>query len=499
MKPLMMAAAAAMGTVIMTPSSRPAVRQWEPSRGRWAGDAAGESALVTGERRDFDVRADVTLGKGAVLTLAFRAAFTDDKPAAFTGPFVTLDEAGDTITLGERGGDGKLTVHSRRRWPVIPDRPHRFRVVVRGGRVRAFFDALHAMPKEAWPKVDMDLPIGPSGRLAFLVTSGEVHADKMAVSSPKPEARAGATYTNLGGLVPDCADPGILFDKGTYYLYGTGGRGIRVYTSRDLVHWSAPAGVAGGYALAPEDSWGQRWWWAPEVIKVGDRYVMNYSVQERLAVAFSKSPLGPFVNEPKQPFHADLGEIDSHVFTDDDGKRYLFFVRFNQGNRIAVAELGPDLRSIRDDTFKEILKQSQPWERDPVVEGPWVLKHKGTYYLTYSGDGYTSPGYGVGYATAPSPYGPWTKWAYNPVLQNTSQVHGPGHHSIAPSPDGREMFIVYHTHFAPGRVQPRKVAIDRIRFAPNPEGGPDILEVCGPTLTPQPMPSGAPAAKENSK
>ena len=67
---------------------------------------------------------------------------------------------------------------------------------------------------------------------------------------------------------------------------------------------------------------------------------------------------------------------------------------------------------------------------------------------------------------------------------------------MAPSPDGKEMFIVYHTHFAPGQVQPRKMNIDRMRFAPNPEGGPDILEVYGPTLTLQPMPSGAPAMKE---
>jgi hypothetical protein len=499
MKPLLLAAAAALGTVVMTQPPQTSTQTWKPATKAWEGTAGGESALVTGEHDDFDARTDVTLKKGAVLTLAFRAAFRDDQPTAYAGRFVMLDEAADTVTLGDRSDDGNVVIISRRNWPVIPDRPHRLRVIAQGSRVRVFFDAIHAMPKQPWPKMDVDIPCSPTGRLAFIVASGSVRAEKIAIARPKSEVPAGRAYSNRGGLVPDCADPGVLFDKDTYYLYGTGGRGIRVYTSKDLVHWSAATGATNGYALVPEDSWGQRWWWAPEVIKVGDRYVMNYSVQERLAVAFSRSPLGPFVNDPKKPFHENLGEIDSHVFTDDDGKRYLFFVRFNQGNRIAVAELNPDLKSVKDETFKEILKQSQPWERDPVVEGPWVLKHKGTYYLMYSGDGYTSPGYGVGYATAPSPYGPWTKWAHNPILQNTSEVHGPGHHSIAPSPDGKEMFIVYHTHFAPGRVQPRKVAIDRIRFAPNPEGGPDILEVYGPTLTPQPMPSGARGIQEKSE
>jgi GH43 family beta-xylosidase len=97
----------------------------------------------------------------------------------------------------------------------------------------------------------------------------------------------------------------------------------------------------------------------------------------------------------------------------------------------------------------------------------------------------------VGYATAPSPTGPWTKYAYNPVLASNAYIHGAGHHAVTKSPDGKEMFIVYHTHLDTDTVGPRKLAIDRLRFAPNPDGGPDIMEVYGPTLTPQPMPSGA--------
>ena len=44
-----------------------------------------------------------------------------------------------------------------------------------------------------------------------------------------------------------------------------------------------------------------------------------------------------------------------------------------------------------------------------------MLKHKGTYYLMYSGTGADSPNYGIGYATSKSPTGPFVKYAGNPI------------------------------------------------------------------------------------
>ena len=67
----------------------------------------------------------------------------------------------------------------------------------------------------------------------------------------------------------------------------------------------------------------------------------------------------------------------------------------------------------------------------------------------------------------------------------------PGNGMFVKSPDGKELFIVYHTHFKPGQVGPRKMAIDRVRFKSARAGRPDIIVIDGPTSTPQPMPSGA--------
>jgi hypothetical protein len=48
---------------------------------------------------------------------------------------------------------------------------------------------------------------------------------------------------------------------------------------------------------------------------------------------------------------------------------------------------------------KILIHNDQPWE-GPVVEAPFMWKHAGRYYLFYSGNGYKSPEYAVGYAVA---------------------------------------------------------------------------------------------------
>jgi len=109
--------------------------------------------------------------------------------------------------------------------------------------------------------------------------------------------------------------------------------------------------------------------------------------------------------------------------------------------------------------------------------------------MTYSANNTGAPGYGVGYAVADRPLGPWVKSADNPLLSSRLEigVSSPGHNSIVASPDGKEMFIVYHSHAEPANPRgPRVVNIDRIFFDAS-----GALRVTGPTRSPQPMPSGA--------
>ncbi len=305
------------------------------------------------------------------------------------------------------------------------------------------------------------------------------------------ETTAAETYINP--ILAQCADPDVLYDNGTYYLYCTtptveGNSGIKVYTSTDLVNWTGQ-----GFAFTKGDGWGNAGFWAPDVIRREDTYYMYYTADEHLCVAVSDSPLGPFRQEVYEPMHEYIREIDAHAFYDEASDRYyLYFVRFTAGNVIWGAELNDDMKSIKEDTLIQISRADQGWDEDlmRVNEGPYMLVKDGKYYMTYSGSHFESINYGVGYAVADSPLGPFTKYEKNPIMQSDESVHGAGHHCVTQSPDGSELFIVYHCHYSLTVTDPRRLCIDRIQFSQDADGN-TVLEVKGPTVTPQEIPSAA--------
>ena len=329
-----------------------------------------------------------------------------------------------------------------------------------------------------------------------------------AIAHGDPPATATTTYTNPLPVPEHIADPFVFREGDTYYLYGTAARdGLLVWTSSDLVNWQ-PRGHA---YQRTDESWGRRDFWAPELFKHRDKYYLHFTANarerraadskdpvRRLVLAEGDSPLGPF-RQVKAPWFETSGRdvIDGHVFRDPrggqagDGKLYLYSVHLPQpgevGFEIHVRALGDDLTPATESTL--CITASEPWEGDNVNEGPFVLRHGETYLLTYSGMGYTSPDYAVGIATARSPLGPWTKSKAGPILKRGAGVSGPGHHSFIESPDGKEMFIVYHVHKNPDRPgDPRALAIDRVRIV---DGEVPTLKVDGPTTRPQSLPSGA--------
>ncbi len=61
---------------------------------------------------------------------------------------------------------------------------------------------------------------------------------------------------------------------------------------------------------------------------------------------------------------------------------------------------------------------------------------------------------------------------------------------MAESPDGKEMFMVYHSHHDLNNTEPRQLCIDRMQFTTDAAGN-TVLEVNGPTVSPQKLPSGS--------
>jgi GH43 family beta-xylosidase len=467
---------------------------WSVSEGQYAvNSGAGYKAVLDKKNfTDFSLEADVKITSGDEAGLIFRASNLADGANALDGYYLGIHAADQSSVLGKMTG-GNWTELASRKLPIHQNQWYHLKINANENHIQVYIDD-NPLNVNGYPKFDLvDDTHLATGKIGLRTWNADARFDNVKVSSYR-ENFSGPTYTN--SVLPDIADPYVLYYQGTYYLYGTTtnwsntSNGIKVYTSKDLVNWTEHEQLA----LNKADSWGNDRFWAPEVREKDGTFYMYYAVEERLAVATSQSPLGPFVQEVKQPMHPDIGEIDAHVFTDDNGKRYMYFVRFNNGNEIWAAELNDDMKTIKEDTLKFVIKPTQEWElsqKRPVAsinEGPFVIKHNGTYYLTYSGNHFESPDYGVGYATAPTPMGPWTKYAYNPIMKSNSVVPGAGHHSLIYSPDGSELFMVYHTHYNVSTTEPRKLAIDRVHFVPQ-ESGPDAMEVWGPTITPQLMPS----------
>ena len=149
--------------------------------------------------------------------------------------------------------------------------------------------------------------------------------------------------------------------------------------------------------------------------------------------------------------------------------------------------MNDDLLSYDKDSATYLFRAEEEWElRDSsVVEGPFVLKHNGKYYLTYSANHTRSEDYAVGCAVSEHPMGPFERVSYNPILKKSEALNGTGHHSFTTSKDGRELVCVYHAR--PGRDTKcaRLTCVDRAAFESNPNGGDDILVVYGPTASMQ--------------
>ncbi|HZL09552.1 MAG TPA: glycoside hydrolase family 43 protein [Prolixibacteraceae bacterium] len=261
-------------------------------------------------------------------------------------------------------------------------------------------------------------------------------------------------------------DPFIMLWQGTYYAYGThAADGIEVFVSDDLLSWSVPEGIVDGLALKKADVWADRWFWAPEVYAVNGKFYMYYSADEHICVATSDSPLGPFKQEIQKPMIEDEKCIDNSLFIDDNGKPYLFFDRFNDGLNIWIAELEDDLIKLKPETMHACIHVSQPWEEvcPRVNEGSFVMKHEGVYFMTYSGNSFESPFYGIGVATATNINGPWTKYENNPALQKPGELVGIGHSAMFTDKEGK-LRIVFHAHNSSTKIHPRHMYIGTVRF-----------------------------------
>jgi hypothetical protein len=114
---------------------------------------------------------------------------------------------------------------------------------------------------------------------------------------------------------------------------------------------------------------------------------------------------------------------------------------------------------------KVVLANDLEWEGH-LIEGPWVTRQQGRYWLFYAGNDFSTPAYGIGVAVADHPFGPYVKQP-RPLLRSTRSWTAPGHASVAPGLDGAPQLFFHAFHPGTGGYNVfRALLTARLSFGP---------------------------------
>lgn len=286
-------------------------------------------------------------------------------------------------------------------------------------------------------------------------------------TSTAPENPAAIANPVIDANFPDPA--AIKAADGYYYVYATQGevggkmQNIQTARSRDLRTWERLSD-----ALPVKPVWASRTqdFWAPHVSAHDGTYYLYYSAKPDialedkksglcLAVATATRPEGPFTDIGR-PLQCGDGFINIDPMAYDDpatGKRLLYW---GSGfGPIKVQELASDRISFAPRSkpidLVAVIKADDPTNYQRLIEGAWITKKNGYYYLFYSGDNCCGPNahYAVMVARSRSATGPFETLAdvtgakHSVILEADQSWIAPGHNAVIQDEEGRH-WILYH-------------------------------------------------------
>ena len=259
-------------------------------------------------------------------------------------------------------------------------------------------------------------------------------------------------------------DPFVMRYNGRYYLYSTNHE-MHCWTSEDLVNWTYV-----GLCADVEQVYDA---WAPEVTYYNGTFYMSTAPFNGQGpyILTSDSPTGPFTYASK---NIDLW-FDASIFIDDDGKWYMYIP--HSGDTLHALKMdSPTTVEAWTNTDLRLNVASGAW-----TEGPYVIKHKDTYFMTYCGGGVSNPSYQIHYATTDGDLMKFKAAENYPLIINTDLNNYPatGHNSMVTGPNLDSLYIVYHSMLG---NQPRVMMLDPLYINGN------YMQAMAPTYTAQQAP-----------
>jgi xylan 1,4-beta-xylosidase len=227
------------------------------------------------------------------------------------------------------------------------------------------------------------------------------------------------------------ADPVIVNHKGEYFLFVTISGGY--WHSKDLVNWTY---------IVP-NKWPMEDMCAPAAMSVKDTLYLFQSTFEQRPIFYSLEPEKGnllFYNRWLPRLPNEVGPWDPALFYDEELNKWFMYWGSSNVYPLYGSELDKHKRLSYKGEYKPMLylqPEEHGWERfgrdhrssiKPFMEGAWMTKHNGKYYLQYGAPGTEFNVYANGTYVADHPLGPFTYAPYNPVSYKPGGfVTGAGH------------------------------------------------------------------------
>ena len=231
------------------------------------------------------------------------------------------------------------------------------------------------------------------------------------------------------------ADPAVVEFRGEYYMFVT--RSWGYWHSKDLLNWDF---------ITPE-----KWYFegcnAPAAHNYKDSilYVCG-NPSGAMSILYTDNPKRGDWKAVPSVLH-DLQ--DPALFIDDDERAYMYW---GSSNRWPIRGKELDMKNKflpiakKPDSLLFLRPDIHGWERfgenhtsdiKPFIEGAWMTKHNGKYYLQYAAPGTQFNVYGDGVYVGKSPLGPFQYAAHNPFCYKPGGfATGAGHGSTVCGPGG---------------------------------------------------------------
>lgn len=282
-------------------------------------------------------------------------------------------------------------------------------------------------------------------------------------------------------------DPTVIKgDDGYFYLYATEDiRNLPIHRSKDLVNWEF-LGTAFTDESRPdfEPNGGI---WAPDINKIGDKYVLYYSMSVwggewtcGIGCAVSDRPEGPF-KDCGMMFRSNGIKVQNSIdpfYIEDNGHKYLFWGSFRGIYAIELSEDGLSLKS----------GSSPVQTAGTAYEGTYIHKRGGYYYM-FASIGSCCEGLKSTYTTvvgrSTSLFGPYLDKKGQSMMDNHHEIliHkndsfvGTGHNSEIVSDNAGTDWLFYHA-VSVANPDGRVLMLDKIDWI---DGWPSV-EGCSPSV-----------------